>query len=375
MPDGVLDSSLKRKLLDALSKVSTAQTFEGRTALLYGIPNNIQLGLNRSNNAATDLINVLNDVDQLGRLDNGERPLVIIANNAWRITQGSALGRLLEKLQAEIEQQYGLEPPLEELPDTPEVLIFGGEGEWVANSFMAEAQAAARRVARLSIPRFIGRNRVDGLGTGTGWLVTPRLILTSRHVVAARNRNEDPATAEDFDLQGKELIAWFDYHREGEHKGPIAKAVAVVDHDEQLDYALLRLEDGEGLADRSQMLLAENPTLQRGARLNIIQCPGGGPLRFAIRNNFYVGKGERPYQVRYLTDTNSGSSGSPVLDDSWKVVALHRGAKEITPKAYEAEAGQMKIVKFHNEGIAIQEILSNLPAETRKEIKAAQGWA
>ena len=30
--------------------------------------------------------------------------------------------------------------------------------------------------------------------------------------------------------------------------------------------------------------------------------------------------------IRYFTDTDFGSSGAPVCDDAWRVVALHRGA-------------------------------------------------
>jgi endonuclease G len=140
-----------------------------------------------------------------------------------------------------------------------------------------------------------------------------------------------------------------------------------------LDFALLRLEDKPELTARRCMGLAPNSPLQRGARLNIVQCPGGGPLRYAIRNNFFVGIGQKPHQVRYLTDTVSGSSGSPVLDDNWRVVAMHRGAKEIDPQAYKGEDGSLQVVKYHNEGIAIHDILSRLPADVKVEIEAAKG--
>ena len=136
-------------------------------------------------------------------------------------------------------------------------------------------------------------------------------------------------------------MLWFDYHREGQIEDQALTAVGVVEvvaSNRELDYALLRLPDDASLADRHQVaMVRERPELPRGTRLNIVQCPGGGPLRYAIRNNFFVGLGQRPYQMRYLTDTLRGSSGAPVLDDSWQVVAIHHGYKKVDPALYDKQ--------------------------------------
>ena len=97
-------------------------------------------------------------------------------------------------------------------------------------------------------------------------------------------------------------------------------------------------------------------------------------MRYAIRNNFFVGYGDKPYQIRYLTDTLSGSSGAPVFDDNWQAVALHRGYKPVNPDLYKGEAGKSEIVKYHNEGIVINDILAQLPQTVLQEIKHAQEW-
>jgi endonuclease G len=372
---GVLDRALKDQLLDALIRVPIAESRDGRTALLDGIPHDIRIGLNRSDTPYIDLTRLIDQIDQLGRLDNGERPVVILTNNAWRMTRGSELGRRLEELVAEIEKKYGFEPPLVELPDTPEVLIFGGEGEWVEGDFMTQAQVAGRQVARLLIPRFVDGEKAQGTGHGTGWLVAPRLTLTNYHVIEARDKKEKSAGEADFELQGKNTVAWLDYHNEGKFAGPSLTATAVIAASRELDYALLRLEDQPEVSARGCMKLAKSSPLKQGARLNIVQCPGGGPLRYAIRNNFFVGLGKQAYQLRYLTDTKSGSSGSPVLNDNWQVVAMHHGAKEVSPEAYKGEDGKKQVAKFHNEGIAIHAILADLPQEVRQEIELAQSKA
>ena len=58
--------------------------------------------------------------------------------------------------------------------------------------------------------------------------------------------------------------------------------------------------------------------------MNIIQHPEGRSKKIAIRNNLVTHSTET--ELRYFTDTMGGSSGAPVFNDSWEVVALHRGS-------------------------------------------------
>jgi V8-like Glu-specific endopeptidase len=60
-------------------------------------------------------------------------------------------------------------------------------------------------------------------------------------------------------------------------------------------------------------------------------------------------------RVHYLTDTLKGSSGSPVFNSNWEVVALHhRGG-------WLAEPGSKRMV-YRNQGIAIGVVLRGLRA-------------
>ena len=374
----MLDNKVKDRLHDTLMRLPATDVRDGRTALLQGIPGNVRAALNRSDNQYVDLMNILDQLEKLGRLDNGERPVVIVTHNGWRMSRGTELGELLAETEKEIEAAYGGDEPLADLPATPEVLIFGGTGEWVTGAFIEQARLIGRRVARLLVPRYSGGILVHPVGgVGTGWLIAPGLLLTNHHVIEARE-NEPQAPDADFKRQGENTVLWFDYHREGQIEAQDLTAMSVAEvvvSNRQLDYTLLRLADGASLADRQQVaVMRERPELARGTRLNIIQCPGGGPLRYAIRNNFYVGLGQRPYQMRYLTDTLRGSSGAPVLDDTWQVVAMHHGYKKVDPAPYQQEAGKNEVVKYHNEGIVINDILHDMPTGIQQEISIAQGW-
>jgi hypothetical protein len=369
MPVG---DDLRWKLVTALTDVPGTETFGGRTALLRGIPRNLVVGINRSAEISRlDFDIVTDQLERLGRLDSGERPLVIIASNAAECAKGTELGRGIQELRLALENAYGVEAPLAELSFVPEVLVSAGTGEWVGHDFVQQAAAASRQVARLAVSRRMGGGPSQGHGVGTGWLVAPGLVLTNHHVVEARGRGEPAATDEDVRWQAVHSAAWFDYF-DAASEPIVVAATELVACDAGLDYALVRLGDIPPLAGRGHMRLAPDAPLERGTRLNIVQCPGGGPLRFAIRNNFFVGTGPRANHIRYVTDTLEGSSGSPVLDDHWRVVALHRGAHAIDPQAIPREDHTMPVVKFHNMGVGIRAVLAHLPEAPRQEILTAQ---
>jgi len=61
-----------------------------------------------------------------------------------------------------------------------------------------------------------------------------------------------------------------------------------------------------------------------GQRLNVVQHPRGRRKEVALQSNTVTNIFNN--HVRYSTDTEPGSSGSPVLNNSWDLVALHHAA-------------------------------------------------
>jgi hypothetical protein len=69
-------------------------------------------------------------------------------------------------------------------------------------------------------------------------------------------------------------------------------------------------------------LLLRPEISKRDARVAIIQHPGGQFKKISMQNNF-VAYADR-LVVQYTTTTLPGSSGAPVLNDNFEVVAIHR---------------------------------------------------
>ena len=87
--------------------------------------------------------------------------------------------------------------------------------------------------------------------------------------------------------------------------------------------------------------------------VNIIQHPGGGPKQIAMYHNTVTYADQT--RVQYLTDTLPGSSGSPVFDSTWSVVALHHSGGLLR------EPGTKRVV-YRNEGIHVNTIIDGLRA-------------
>ena len=117
------------------------------------------------------------------------------------------------------------------------------------------------------------------------------------------------------------------------------------------DWSAVRVA-GDAVAKWGALPLAKT-SVKVGDHVNIIQHPGGGPKQMSLIANVvaFVGGG----RVQYLTDTLPGSSGSPVFDKEWNIVALHHSGGWLTePNATS------KRTYYRNEGIAIDRIIAGL---------------
>ncbi len=101
-------------------------------------------------------------------------------------------------------------------------------------------------------------------------------------------------------------------------------------NNESLDYAVVAINPTTIFGDQQLSnfgFLRLNPRLgkiNKGEYATIIQHPGGQSKQLAIRDNQIINDvRDDDFTLMYFSDTAQGSSGAPVFNDSWQVVALH----------------------------------------------------
>jgi V8-like Glu-specific endopeptidase len=228
--------------------------------------------------------------------------------------------------------------------DVQEKII--GENTLRPIAFLAQGLYIAKSVAYIGVRTSFER------WSGTGFLIANDLLLTNNHVLPSA------------DLLSNILIRFnYEENFKGEAQQPHeyhAKLNSAFHTDVNLDYTILQIE---GLPGAKWGWLSLVPrVIRKDDRVNIVQHPNGQPKQISMQNNFvqYVGGNV----VQYVTSTLPGSSGSPVLNDNWEVVALHHAGGTVreptTLRSY-----------FRNEGILIGSILADLPANIRERVQAA----
>ena len=112
--------------------------------------------------------------------------------------------------------------------------------------------------------------------------------------------------------------------------------------------------NGKPGENRGFINLREFVSPKSDARANIIQHPAGGLKQIAIREN-----GIKHFDdevIQYWTDTDHGSSGSPVFDDNWGILGLHyqhdSAPNEFGKQIYFNEAHSMKSIVAQIDNVA-----------------------
>src|SRR5262249_33707832 len=111
--------------------------------------------------------------------------------------------------------------------------------------------------------------------------------------------------------------------------------------------ATIALLDEQLPADRYLPIAAAMP--RYNDRVYLIGHPGGRDLSMSLQDNRVIAV--NPPFVQYRSPTDQGSSGGPVLNDAWEIVAMHHAGGKETAQA-SREGGVQA-----NEGILIQELL------------------
>lgn len=217
-----------------------------------------------------------------------------------------------------------------------EAIIVAGQPTFVDVSFLAVGLDRARSVCRLS-------TRFPGEGSGTGFRIGPEHVLTNHHVLFNRD---------DGDRKIVSAEAWFNY--ESDEWGQPKRITQVrCDPDSVVgekadDWALIRTTEPIP-ADFPMLPVTGAEVPEVDDRVYIIQHPYGQPKKVAFQHNLV--RSVEPDKIQYWTDTDLGSSGSPVFDESWRVVALHH---------FSVPAPEGDRVSVRNQGRRIDRIVERM---------------
>jgi len=239
-----------------------------------------------------------------------------------------------------------------------------GTSDLLEINFLDLGRRAARTVGRIQVRDLSGHVREFG----TGFLVSPSLLLTNNHVLptaeSARRSLLDLDFEDDENFQPRTPVTFgldpdrFFYTDAALDFSFVAVRPVANDSPAELSaYGFLPLREAKG-----KVLVDEY--------VGAIQHPGGAPKKIALRNNKVVDLFDD--FVHYTTDTDRGASGSPVLNDQWQVVALHHaGVKKrdsagrvlaVDGSVWQPAMGEDRIAYVANEGVRVSSVMAALRA-------------
>ncbi|RIK20744.1 MAG: hypothetical protein DCC51_07090 [Anaerolineae bacterium] len=242
--------------------------------------------------------------------------------------------------------------------------IVNSEDNFLDIDLLAGAIYTAQAVGRIELP--------SGRALGTGFLVGPDLIMTNFHVFKTKDVLERAVIRFDYQVNADGVVT----------QGRVFNFIPdfyISSPDTELDFALVRVK-GEPLAERKMgpddegldylellrrgrhrgYLLVSPAMIVEQERVNIVQHPNGNPQKVVLTQN-YVLSNMSADRVHYLADTMPGSSGSPVLNNHWEVIALHHSGGAHPPQKASADLQKLLRGQYKfNEGIPMRAILPHI---------------
>jgi hypothetical protein len=300
---------------------------------------------------AFEFNSTLRQFQQVWRLDTEAEPgrrLIPMLRNRLLQTQGGALSVEPRELTPEALRRFDdVDSTLKARGGVDYERVFGLD-RFRPVAWLRDALVACRSVARVE-------DGYDGKGTGfvlagtdlrPGW--PARVLLTNAHVVPdAVDPDEVVITFRGLSEAGRETAL------------TVRPVGGMLWHSPKhdLDACVLALPDDLSPQVTPLRLSKRFPRLGDGhqVRAYVIGHPLGIPeIRLSLHDSLLLDADDR--YAWYRSPTERGSSGSPVFDDRWRVIALHHGATDSMPGT--AGGGSAA-----NEGIRIDRLLEALRAD------------
>lgn len=184
-------------------------------------------------------------------------------------------------------------------------------------------------------------------GYGSGFLIAPNLVMTNQHVIPSQ-------------AVAAQIVIEFNYQLNLDQEEKVTHRYHLnpsrFQTSKLLDYTIVGIAVEPGQPDLGQWgHVTLNPYADPapGEHVSIIQHPNGGPKQIVLTANQVVSTWE--HRLHYTTDTMPGSSGSPVFNDSWEVIAIHHAGGDLQVNAQGD-------TRFINEGVLMSAIKADAGA-------------
>ncbi len=202
------------------------------------------------------------------------------------------------------------------------------EANFLPSSFLEKGVARAHSVCRIVAPG----------GFGSGFLIASRdFLMTNNHVLPTAEVADGSTAQFDYDEDDEEFRVELDPDR-------------LFLTNKELDYTIVALKPHTLPDYIGAIELLRNPaTVTREERVNVIQHPQARRKEISLHDNKVTYVYDRV--IHYTTDTEPGSSGSPVFNNDWQLVALHHAGWS------EEDGGAT------NEGVRISAIVEDLTGD------------
>lgn len=105
LPPRVLAQPMRQQLVDAVLRIPSSDSYDGRSAFLVGVPASTS---RNQGSARADLDTIFDQLDGLGRLASGQWPLLLVIDNIMGYTQGfPEVHGVISNVRQALEQAYG----------------------------------------------------------------------------------------------------------------------------------------------------------------------------------------------------------------------------------------------------------------------------
>lgn len=267
-----------------------------------------------------------NGLDELAKVAQKDYPNVDFLNLVRQVEEPALKGPKLRE--ADWKGRKSVDQTLEK--------VIGKQPTFLPISFLEVGLSKARSVARVVRPS----------GLGTGFLTTNNILITNNHVIPTPDTAREVRLEFNYQLGSNGLAMPVEEFHLAPEDGFATSPMVGGD-----DWTAVRLK-GDANSSWGALEFADTD-VKPDDYVNIIQHPGGLHKQLALYHNVveYVG-GDR---VQYLTDTLPGSSGSPVFNSQWQIVALHHSGGMLTEPTSDR-----KRFFFRNEGILASTVVRGL---------------